>query len=229
MIILEAIEPAVDPAALARQLRVDSSRTHEVDRFSTLVKEAVSVARPKGVYRTVECEVQGEDSILIDGVRLHSRVLAVHLAEAHRAFPFVATCGHEVTDWAAAHTDLLERFWLESILDSLLQTAIVRTREHMVTAWDLTKVAQMSPGSLDDWPIGEQRPLFAILGDIEAAIGVRLRESLMMEPPHSVSGIVFPTQVDFTTCMLCPRRDCPKRRSPYDKALYSERYDAHRC
>jgi hypothetical protein len=94
----------------------------------------------------------------------------------------------------------------------------------MVAAHGLGKTAVMTPGSIDDWPIQEQKPLFTILGGIEAAIGVRLRDSFMMEPRQSVSGIVFPTAIDFQTCMLCPRQKCPKRRAPYDRNLYEQRF-----
>jgi len=42
----------------------------------------------------------------------------------------------------------------------------------------------MNPGSLEDWPLTEQRVLFALLGDPQAAIGVRLTDSLLMCRPR---------------------------------------------
>jgi hypothetical protein len=188
------------------------------------MNEAKAMARPKGMYKPVDFDAEGDDVVVIDGIRLTSRVLAVHLAQVHRVFPFVATCGREIADWAATKTEILERFWLETILDEVLLCAIKHTGEHMVATHGLGKTAVMTPGSIDDWPIQEQKPLFTILGGIEAAIGVRLRESFMMEPRQSVSGIVFPTEIDFQTCMLCPRQRCPKRRAPYDRNLYEQRF-----
>ena len=82
----------------------------------------------------------------------------------------------------------------------------------------------MTPGSLPDWPIEEQRPLFAILGDIQGAIGVRITEDLVIIPSFSVSGILFPTQISFQSCQLCPREKCQGRRAPYDDKLYERRY-----
>ena len=82
----------------------------------------------------------------------------------------------------------------------------------------------MTPGSLEDWPISEQRPLFEILGDIQDAIGVQLKDSLMMSPVQSVSGIIFPTEATFESCQLCPRENCPGRRAAYDKNLYEKKY-----
>ena len=84
----------------------------------------------------------------------------------------------------------------------------------------------MNPGSLPDWPIQQQRPLFQLLGDPNTAIGVELTASYLMEPNKSVSGIRFPTEERFESCMLCPRQDCPGRRSAYDPELYDQKYRA---
>ncbi len=80
----------------------------------------------------------------------------------------------------------------------------------------------MSPGSLNDWGIEEQSPLFSILGDVETAIGVRLNESFVMVPNKSLSGIYFPTEIQFYSCQLCHRENCPTRKAPYDEKLARE-------
>jgi hypothetical protein len=45
-----------------------------------------------------------------------------------------------------------------------------------------------------------------------------------MSPTHSVSGIIFPTNDDFQSCLLCPREQCPGRRAAYDRTLYERKY-----
>jgi hypothetical protein len=77
----------------------------------------------------------------------------------------------------------------------------------------------MNPGSgpADTWPIRQQKELFSLFGDVEAAIGVRLTESFLMIPNKTVSGLVFATESDFATCSLCPRDVCRNRRAPYDR------------
>ena len=87
-------------------------------------------------------------------------------------------------------------------------------------------VGRMNPGSLSDWPLTEQRPLFSLMGDTDAAIGVRLMPSLLMAPTKSVSGIVFPTESTFASCQLCPRDECPNRRAPYDEGLWRRKYES---
>jgi hypothetical protein len=75
----------------------------------------------------------------------------------------------------------------------------------------------MNPGSgnRNFWPIGQQRQLFQLLGDVEASVGVRLTDSFLMTPNKTVSGILFPTDVPFVSCQLCTRENCPRRRAQY--------------
>jgi hypothetical protein len=94
----------------------------------------------------------------------------------------------------------------------------------MVAHHRLEKTATMAPGSLSEWPLSQQRSLFACLGDPEGEIGVHLSDSLLMVPAKSVSGIRFPTTESFVSCQLCSRENCPGRRAPYDKTLYDEKY-----
>ena len=80
----------------------------------------------------------------------------------------------------------------------------------------------MAPGSLEDWPITQQEELFSLFGKRETAIGVRLTEKCVMVPAKSISGILFPAEVKFESCQLCPRERCFRRRAPYDSSLPSK-------
>jgi hypothetical protein len=82
----------------------------------------------------------------------------------------------------------------------------------------------MNPGSLTDWPLKEQRVLFDMLGDPEAAIGVELMQTYLMRPAKTVSGLLFTTQDSHVNCRLCPREICPNRRAEYDPELYATKY-----
>jgi hypothetical protein len=82
----------------------------------------------------------------------------------------------------------------------------------------------MAPGSLVDWPLAQQRPLFQLLGNAEVAVGVHLTESCLMVPNKSISGLRFPTETSFESCQLCPRPDCPNRRARYDAELFERKY-----
>jgi hypothetical protein len=224
LVVFDAIEPKIDADRLAEELHVGAGGPDMAATFRRIFDEALSIARPKAAYRLVSFDRGEGDTVVIDGTTLTSRVLSVHLDEVYRVFPFVATCGRELTEWGKTKTDMMERFYADSIMDRALMYAGKYLGKHLKELYKLEKAGTMTPGSLEDWPIQEQIPLFEILGDIEGTIGVRLTEALMMDPVHSVSGIIFPTEVDFEECSLCPREDCPKRRAPFEEHLYETRY-----
>lgn len=82
----------------------------------------------------------------------------------------------------------------------------------------------MNPGSLEDWPISEQKVLFILFKDCGKVIGVELTESFLMVPVKSVSEICFPTETSFESCQLCPRKNCLSRRVAYNSGLTRNKY-----
>jgi len=222
-IILNAIPFEPDAQALLSEMRIQEDSDH-AGEFLQLLAAARRIARPKAVYRMAYVDGRGEDSVWIEGVRLDSRVLAVNLREVERIFPYIATCGVELEGWAQTLDDMLARFWADAILETALYTAIETLKRHLEACYHPGQLAYMNPGSLEDWPISQQRELFSLFSPPEASIGVRLTPSHMMVPIKSVSGIRFPTQTSFESCMLCPRQACPNRRTAYDPLLYAARY-----
>jgi hypothetical protein len=94
--------------------------------------------------------------------------------------------------------------------------------EQMDRRYGLSKASVMHPGSGDAsvWPIEQQRQLFSLLGDVTGLIGVELTDSFLMVPNKSVSGMRFPTEMDFRSCQLCHREKCPSRSAPFDPELW---------
>ena len=111
-----------------------------------------------------------------------------------------------------SHLAILKKYYLDKIGNIALSKARKHLEEHLRSRFALDGLSYMSPGSLEDWPIEEQRPLFSILKGTEVSIGVRLTESLLMIPRKSVSGIYFPTEVTIYSCQLCPRQHCEGRK-----------------
>lgn len=222
-VVLKDIRFQPDIDGLKRKLRVKDGGRY-ADRFAGLVQEAEAIARPRAMYGVAYVDTRSESSIVVDGIRFDSRVLRVNLEGAHRVFPFLATCGTELHDWAAAQNDILQRYYADEIAEAALRQVLGALREHMNELYRLGRTSTMSPGSLADWPIQAQRPLFSLFGDTEKLLGVRLTDSLLMVPSKSVSGICFPTEQTFASCQLCPRRGCPSRQAPYDAALYEKKY-----
>jgi hypothetical protein len=220
--VLDDVPFNVDLPALEKKLHMKQGGF--LEELSTLAREAEGIARPKGFYRIAFIDEKDPDGVVVDGIRFRSRVLRVNLDSAHRVFPYVATCGREMEAWAESKRDPLERFWAEAIKEAAVRVARERVHADMTGRYQPGSLSRMGPGSLADWPIQEQKPLFELLGDMEKAIGVRLLESMLMMPTKTVSGIWFPTEVSFESCQLCPREECPGRRAVYDPSLYDRKY-----
>jgi hypothetical protein len=222
-IVFDNIPFHLDPAELMDMLRIKAASGHmaEIER---LAQAAYDIGKPKAMYKVAYIESKGEDTIATDGMVFTSRVLRVNVEKAHKVFPFIVTCGMELHEWAGSMDDLLQRFWADAIAEMALRSALQFLEKHLIEQYEFSRLARMNPGSLQDWPLREQRALFALLGDPQAVIGVRLTDSLLMVPTKTVSGLIFPTEESFASCQLCPREDCRGRRAPYDKDLYDRKY-----
>ncbi|MDD3725802.1 MAG: vitamin B12 dependent-methionine synthase activation domain-containing protein [Candidatus Ratteibacteria bacterium] len=197
------------------------------DEFSFLkdmLQEAEKTGVPKAVYRTGYIDSRSEDGVVINGIEFKSRVLRVNLQDSERVFMYVVSCGQELEKWSKSYTDPFFSYITDYIKESVLHSAINFFFDYIKEIYNVPKFSKMAPGSLKDWPIEQQRKLFDAIGDVEGTAGVVLTDSFLMVPSKSVSGIIFPTEVTFESCMLCPREKCPSRRAPYNSSLYNSRY-----
>ena len=199
-----------------RARKITPGLTKLVEEMAVRARE---VARPKAIYTTAYVETVSERTVSLDGQHFNSGVLRQLLENIGRVFPFVATCGTEMDELEVSPSDLMASYCLDSIKMLAVQAARRRAQRHIMQTYSVGKLSRMAPGSLEDWPLEEQRPLFDLIGDVERSIGVRLTDKLLMIPVKSVSGIFFPTEVRFESCQLCRREVCQGRRSPYDPTL----------
>ena len=214
---LEQIPLSLDIEEVKRGLRV--SNVEQIRPYLEVAKPLISA---KAVFQVSYIDEKLEDAVIIDGVRFKSRVLRKNLEKVGRVFPYVVTIGGGLEQKSGACKDLLEQYYLDAIGNVALREARQHLENHLRSRFALGGVSYMSPGSLGDWPIQEQRPLFLLLKAAEESIGVRLNESLLMIPRKSVSGLYFPTEVTFYNCQLCPRQNCEGRKAPYSEALAKE-------
>ena len=202
--------------------RLHMKQDRDISSLKDLIDTAQKLIEPKALYNVCYIDEKAHDAITVDGVRLRSRVLRKNLEEVERIFPFVITIGPKLGAKQNACADFLEKFYLDTIGNVALNSVRKQLEGHLKSKYAIDKVSSMAPGSLSDWPIEEQAPLFKLLGDVETAIGVKLTRNLLMMPTKSVSGIYFPTEVSFYSCQLCPRERCESRKAKYDKALAGE-------
>lgn len=207
----------LDIAEIKERLRIRDSE--EID---SLLRTAKSLIKAKAVYEVSYVDDRFEDAVIIDGTRFSSRVLCKNLDGVGRVFPYILTIDHGLEQNADASADILEKYYLDEIGNVALGSAREFLEDHLRSKFALDGLSFMSPGSLEDWPIEEQKPLFSVFKGAEESIGVRLTENLLMIPRKSVSGIYFPTELRFYSCQLCPRKGCPQRKAPYKEDLVEQ-------
>ena len=220
MPVLDSIQIKLDLEAVQRRLHL--KRDSDLKALQDLAAVAQPLIEPKVLYKICYIEEKLAEGVIVEGLNLSSKVLRKNLDKIERIFPFVITIGSKFSERLDACSDLLEKFYLDVVGNVALNQVRLELKNHLRAEYAIEKTAFMAPGSLPDWPIDEQKPLFKLLGDVESAIGVKLTESLLMLPAKSVSGIYFPTESTFFSCQLCPREQCDSRKAKYDEKLAKE-------
>jgi hypothetical protein len=212
--------------------RLHTEQCGDWPRVKTLIETAQPLIKPWATYKDSYIESKLDDAVIIDGIRLTSRVLRKQLDKVNRAFPYVISIGNQLEEKIRDCGDILDQYYLDTVGNVALSTVQKYLECKLMSKYAINGLSSMSPGSLSDWPIEEQKPLFSILGDVETAIGVTLTENFLMVPTKSISGIYFPTDLPFYNCQLCSRKNCDSRKARFDKALareynISEHQDIH--
>jgi hypothetical protein len=220
MEILNNIPVSLPDDEIRRKLHIQ--RDNQWDEAQTPIATARSLIAARAVYKVSYIDEKLKDALVIDGVRFTSRVMRKNLDEVERVFPYVITIGDKLIKKAHEFNDILKQYYFDIIGNVALTKAREHLEQRLRTRYGLDSMSRMSPGSLNDWPIEQQRPFFSLFDDVEDAIGVKLAKNLLMIPQKSISGIYFPTEVSFYSCQLCPRERCPSRQAGYDKKLARE-------
>jgi len=206
-----------------RDLEVgDKVRTREQSMLRRVIEQATDLIDPRAVFVVAYVEGRTEATVTLGATIFESTVLRKNLAQVERVFPYIITVGRELEKKAGSMDDLLEQYYLEAMADLALRKTRKYLESYLQKTYRLGQISTMSPGSLSNWPIEQQRKLFCLLGDTEKNVGVHLTENFLMIPRKSISGIYFPTQVKFHSCQLCPRKQCIGRKTPYSPELARE-------
>ena len=217
MPILDSIQIQLNFELVRKRLHL--KREADLQAVADLVQIAQPLIEPKVIYKLCFIQEKLAEGVIIEGQQFTSMVLRKNLDKIKRVFPFVITIGKKFGEKLETCTDLLEKFYFDTIGNVALNQVRMASKDHLKQQYALEKTAFMAPGSLPNWPIEQQKPLFRLLGDVQASIGVELTESLLMLPAKSVSGIYFPTETSFFSCQLCPRERCESRKAKYDEKL----------
>jgi hypothetical protein len=210
------IPVTLDPGEITALLRFDPVRAG-FESLDELIGLARGLIKPHAIYEVAYTGAKGEGTVEVAGVTFQSPILRKNLEPTNKVFPYIITVGLELERAASAQGDLLKQYYLEEMANIALECATDWLVDQLEARYGVTGLANMSPGSLEDWPITEQTKLFSIFGDTEKAVGVRLTDSMLMLPRKSISGILFPSEEGFVACQLCEREHCPGRKTAYLK------------
>ena len=197
---------------LCEKLHLDED---DAEDFLPVYRAALAVANPKAAFSCCDVRVEGETTVYVGETRFDSELLAKNFKNLTKVYPFVITAGKELHDAAQSEEDPVMRFWIEEVAEDILRSVTGGVFDAIRQKYNTEAKYTVNPGSLPQWPISNQKPLFALLGDVEGEIGVTLTPSMLMVPKKSVSGILFEAEEEYSNCALCTRFDCPSRRSPY--------------
>ena len=216
MEILKDIPIELDTEKVLEKMNIRKKREGMDEAIQEIISIVLPIAKPKAMYKVSYIDKKMEDSVEIDGVKFTSRVLRDNFEKVQRVFPFVATCGTELDELSIPESDFMKCYYLDQIKELLPEEAMSHLEKHLGNKYGLGQVSEIEPGSLESWPITQQKELFSLLGNVEENVGVRLSDKFLMVPVKSVSGIYFPTEIKFESCQLCPREKCIGRKAPYD-------------
>lgn len=189
------------------------------DELEEFLDRCTQVARPKALYREEFVDSVEEEAVIIGKAQFSSYILADKLGNVPRVFPYVCTCGKELDELDISGYDpMLSDLWLSTVKMQALGSAANFLKDKIKSIYDIRILSSINPGSgnLDIWPVDQQHPLFSLLGKTEETVGVGLTESALMIPDKSISGIYFPSKIEYCNCNSCTRENCPGRRAPYE-------------
>jgi len=204
-----------DNLLVSFHLNTNDSKAKHIIKLS---KEAELKAVPCLIYR--KCRIQSRDisSVLIEGMRFSSKVLAENLKTAEYVFPHIVSCGIELELWSEKVDDLFLNFCAEEIKSLALKETIIffqkQIKDHCPKG-----ISVMNPGSLFDWNISEQTMIYKLMEGSLRKNGIRITDNAMLIPVKSISGIAWETDMNFTNCILCDRENCEGRKAPFNREM----------
>jgi len=220
VIICKNLGIKLDMKAVMERLRVPEDFEEE---FADIFAKCEAIADPGYIYTAMPVR-QTESTTFVGEYEFVSKIMYGNFKGQSTVWPYVLTCGRELYDLAAQKDDPLERYWVDCIAETYLGAIHPIMHAEVAKLAGVERLYSMNPGSLDDFPLACQRPLFDMLGDVKAGIGAWLTDSYLILPYKSGSGIYFTSDSHYENCSMCPRAGCPNRRAPYDGMMFETKY-----
>ena len=168
-------------------------------------------------------KIERERIYLHNGMALKSPKLSRTLRDSEELICFLTTVGEEIDfeiNRMMRQGHLSEAFIMDALGSVAVESVAEQFHRRMEREYrqdDKAVTLRFSPGYCD-WPIEEQRKVFALLDSNTA--GIELNDSCLMIPRKSISAVfgVYPVNglspsSPYNPCIDCPKLDCPSRRA----------------
>lgn len=217
---ISEVLPSLDE--LARYLHMDDTEhpayLYMQERLSDLISSDLEAVGGYAIGRVDELD-GSLGRVVVDGIcfKVGAQVCG-YLKGADEAALFLCTAGALFSDEAHALNgagDFMEAY----IIDAIGSLSVERAMDRIHKALEgeqaergLKITNRYSPGYCN-WPLKDQKPLFAFVG--ENPTGIELSESCLMHPIKSVSGMIGIGQKARRRaygCVVCNNKTCIYRR-----------------
>jgi hypothetical protein len=191
------------------------------ESIKRLLRDTKEIAKPKSLFFECPIDYVDENGVKVGDVYFQSELLARNLQKVKLIYPYVSTCGTELSAYAKTLTDTVDKFAFDAIMEFYEKKIDLALEAYLVNMLEEMHVLSKSnPGSLLDWPIQEQKKLFALFGESIKEIGVELNDNYLMSPLKTVSGVRYGAKEKNHDCIYCQRKNCSYRKAPYDAKAY---------
>lgn len=182
-----------------------------------LLKEAEEKIHPSCYFTIRDVRISGNEICTGNTVFETGKIIARLMKGAERLALFVATAGREFEAWTQTlkkEGDYLNQY----IVDSIGTCIVEKTGDYLeklleAEIGDTKHTNRFSPGYCG-WHVSEQRKFFALLP--ENICGIELKESCLMIPIKSISGIIgigTNVKTKLYSCHVCDMKSCFRRRN----------------
>ncbi len=213
--------PSLDE--LARYLHMEEDTEHPAycymkERLAELTSSDLEAVGGYAIGTIEGLDLQG-GTLTVEGTTFEvGAQVCGYLKEATEAALFLCTAGALFSD--EAHALNAQGEFLEAyIIDAIGSLTVERAMDNIHKALEVEQAERgmkitnrYSPGYCN-WPLKDQRPLFAFVG--ENPTGIALSESCLMHPIKSVSGVIgIGTKARRRAygCVICQNKTCIYRR-----------------
>jgi hypothetical protein len=146
----------LNSAEISGRLRFDPIRAGFAS-LDGLIELAERLIRARAAYEVAYIGAKGEGTVEVAGVAFQSPVLRKNLDLTNKVFPYIITVGPDLEREAAAQDDLLKQYYLEEMANIALEHAAAWLTGQIEESHGVGPLSNMSPGSLEDWPITADR------------------------------------------------------------------------